>query len=50
VWGLAAAGEDGVANVLDILRRELDLAMALAGCRSVGDIGPGLVRPAELAL
>jgi 4-hydroxymandelate oxidase len=45
VWGLAAAGEDGVANVLDILRRELDLAMALSGCRSVADIGPHLVRP-----
>jgi 4-hydroxymandelate oxidase len=47
VWGLAAAGEDGVVNVLEILRRELDLAMALSGCRSVADIGPHLVLRAE---
>jgi isopentenyl diphosphate isomerase/L-lactate dehydrogenase-like FMN-dependent dehydrogenase len=46
VWGLAAGGERGVAGVLKILRQEFDLAMALSGCRSVGDIGPGLVRPA----
>ena len=46
VWGLAAEGEEGVANVLDIFRHELDLAMALAGCRAVADIGPGLVRRA----
>lgn len=45
-WGLAAAGEDGVAEVLEILRHELDLAMALSGCRSVGEIVRGLIRPA----
>jgi isopentenyl diphosphate isomerase/L-lactate dehydrogenase-like FMN-dependent dehydrogenase len=46
VWGLAAAGADGVADVLDILREEFDRAMALAGCRSVSDIGRWLVQPA----
>jgi 4-hydroxymandelate oxidase len=46
-WGLAAAGEEGVANVLAIIREEFDLAMALAGCRTVSDISPGLVRRAE---
>lgn len=45
-WGLAAAGEDGVAEVLEILRHEFDLAMALSGCRSVGGIVRGLIRPA----
>jgi 4-hydroxymandelate oxidase len=45
-WGLAVAGEDGVANVLEILREEFDLAMALTGCRSVAEVGRGLVRPA----
>ncbi|HEX6399267.1 MAG TPA: alpha-hydroxy acid oxidase [Actinomycetota bacterium] len=45
-WGLAAAGEDGVANVLEILREEFDRAMALTGCRSVAEVGRGLVRPA----
>ena len=43
VWGLAAAGANGVANVLEILRDEFDLAMALAGCRSVREIGRDLV-------
>jgi 4-hydroxymandelate oxidase len=46
VWGLAAAGEEGAANVLEILRRELDVALALAGCRSVADAGRHLIRPA----
>jgi isopentenyl diphosphate isomerase/L-lactate dehydrogenase-like FMN-dependent dehydrogenase len=46
VWGLAAAGEEGVARVLKILRDEFDLAMALSGCRSVSEILPSLVRPA----
>jgi 4-hydroxymandelate oxidase len=45
-WGLAAAGEEGVGNVLAILREEFDLAMALTGCRSVDDIGSDLVRRA----
>jgi 4-hydroxymandelate oxidase len=47
VWALAAAGEDGVAHVLEIIRQEFDLAMALAGCRSVSDIGRGIVGPAR---
>jgi 4-hydroxymandelate oxidase len=37
-WGLAAAGEQGVANVLAILRNEFENAMALAGVKRVGDI------------
>jgi 4-hydroxymandelate oxidase len=43
VWGLAAEGEDGVVGVLEILRVELENAMALTGCASVADIGPELV-------
>jgi 4-hydroxymandelate oxidase len=43
LWGLAVAGEAGVTNVLDILRTELDLAFALAGCRSVQDVGRDLL-------
>jgi 4-hydroxymandelate oxidase len=38
LWGLAAGGRPGVAAALEILRRELDLAMALCGCASVGSI------------
>jgi 4-hydroxymandelate oxidase len=43
LWGLAADGERGVARVLEILRFELDLAMALCGCATVNDIGRDLV-------
>ena len=40
VYGLAIAGEAGVKEVLDNLRAELDLTMALAGCGSLADVGP----------
>jgi 4-hydroxymandelate oxidase len=43
LWGLAVAGEDGVTRVLELLRAELDLALALCGCRSPGDLSPDLV-------
>jgi 4-hydroxymandelate oxidase len=43
LWGLTLAGESGVAAVLEHLRGEIDLAMALAGCRSVNDIDAALV-------
>jgi 4-hydroxymandelate oxidase len=43
LWGLAAAGEEGVARVLEIFRQELTLAMALCGCPEVGAIGRSLV-------
>ena len=45
VWGLVVDGEDGVRDVLSLLRDELDLAMALAGCRSIDDISFDLLRP-----
>ncbi len=45
LWGLAVAGEQGVADMLDILHREFDLAMALTGCRSVSEITADLVHP-----
>ncbi len=38
LWGLAADGEGGVSIVLDMLRHEFDVAMAIAGCRDVGAI------------
>jgi 4-hydroxymandelate oxidase len=46
VWGLAVAGESGVADVLAILRSEFENTMALCGCRTVAEITPALVRPA----
>ncbi len=38
IWGLAVDGESGAGRVLQILRDELDEAMALCGCRSIADI------------
>jgi 4-hydroxymandelate oxidase len=45
LWGLAAAGRAGVAAALGVLRRELDLAMALCGCPDVASITRDLVHP-----
>src|SRR5579875_220816 len=48
LWGLAVAGEQGVRDVLSLLRAELDCAMALCGCNSVGGIDRGVLwRPAD---
>jgi 4-hydroxymandelate oxidase len=46
VYGLAVNGAYGVAHVLRLLRDELEVAMALSGCRTLADIGPHLVMPA----
>ena len=43
LWGLAAAGEAGVSRVLALLRAELELAMALAGCPEVAAIKRSIV-------
>ena len=43
LWGLAADGSNGVRRVLEMLRDEFSLAMALAGCRSIAEITPDLV-------
>lgn len=43
LWGLAAEGETGVRRVLEMFRAELELAMALAGCPTVGAIARSLV-------
>ncbi|MBN9109353.1 MAG: alpha-hydroxy-acid oxidizing protein [Pseudonocardia sp.] len=43
LYGLAAGGRHGVARALDILRAELDKAMALVGAPTVDDIDASLV-------
>jgi 4-hydroxymandelate oxidase len=43
LWGLALEGSAGAAAVLEFLRREFDLAMALTGCPDVGSITPDLI-------
>ena len=57
LWGLAVGGETGVSRVLRLLRDDLLLSMALAGCPRVDGIdrglvtsgGPGWLRCAERA-
>jgi L-lactate dehydrogenase (cytochrome) len=39
LYGLGAAGQAGVAKAIDIIRRELDVSMALTGTRRVSEIG-----------
>lgn len=46
LWGLAVGGQGGVEQVLDLLREELDLAMALCGCPRLEDITRDLLHPA----
>ncbi|MEV0134182.1 alpha-hydroxy acid oxidase [Dactylosporangium sp. NPDC050688] len=43
LWGLAAAGSDGVRQVLELLREDLDRALALAGVRRPADLTGDLV-------
>lgn len=43
VYGLAAAGPLGVAHVIRLVRDELEVAMALTGCRTLADITPGVI-------
>ncbi|MGE9267375.1 MAG: alpha-hydroxy acid oxidase [Verrucomicrobiales bacterium] len=43
--GLAAAGALGVAHVLKLLRTELEMTMALAGCPDLASAHPDFLRP-----
>jgi 4-hydroxymandelate oxidase len=45
LWGLGVGGQAGVERVFQLLRDELDLAMALCGCRSIADVTRDLVEP-----
>jgi 4-hydroxymandelate oxidase len=44
LWGLASSGEAGVRRVLEMLREEFDLAMALSGCPTLSSITRDRVR------
>jgi isopentenyl diphosphate isomerase/L-lactate dehydrogenase-like FMN-dependent dehydrogenase len=43
LWGLAVDGEAGARHVLDLLRHELELDMALAGRPTLASIDSSLV-------
>jgi len=49
LWALAVGGEDGVVLLLERMRLELLNALALTGCRTVGDAGRDLVQWVEAA-
>ncbi len=44
IWGLAVGGEAGARAVLDLLRAEFDVALALAGVPSASGLGPESVQ------
>jgi L-lactate dehydrogenase (cytochrome) len=44
VYGLAAKGEAGVVEALEVIRRELDVTMALTGLRDVRQASPAILR------
>ena len=43
VYALAAAGEAGVAQLLEMIRRELAVAMALTGTQNLKQADPSLL-------
>jgi L-lactate dehydrogenase (cytochrome) len=43
VWGLAIAGQDGVAHMLELLRTEMERSMKMMGCTSVAELDPSWV-------
>ena len=49
LWGLAAGGEGGALRVLELLREELELTLALCGCRTPAELGPSHLLRAPVA-
>ena len=49
LWGLAAGGEQGALRVLELLRDELELALALCGCAAPAELVRAHVRRAPAA-
>ena len=45
VYGLAAKGQKGVEGVVDLIKKEIKVAMALTGCRTIADINRNTVEP-----
>jgi len=43
LYGLGAMGKDGVTLALDIIRKELDVTMALCGKRDINDIDNSII-------
>ena len=45
-WSLGAMGEEGVSLALEIIRKELDVTMALCGLKDVKEASPAILRTA----
>lgn len=45
VYALATAGQAGVAQLLDLIEKEMRVAMVLTGSRTIADIGPHTLVP-----
>ena len=43
VWGLGAYGEAGVTKTIEIIKKELDVSMALTGVSTIAEIGPNVL-------
>ena len=43
LWGLALGGESGVRKILETVKKELRLSMALMGCPSIEHLARGMV-------
>ncbi|XP_043927426.1 hydroxyacid oxidase 2-like [Protopterus annectens] len=48
LWGLTYKGEEGLREVLKMLRDEFHLSMALAGCRNISEINKSLIHLSKL--
>jgi 4-hydroxymandelate oxidase len=50
IYALSVAGALGVAHMIQLLREELEVCMALAGCATIGEIGRGALVAAGLPI
>ncbi|KAK1133053.1 hypothetical protein K0M31_014416 [Melipona bicolor] len=44
LWGLSRNGENGARAVLEVFRKEIDLAFALTGCATVDDVARDMIQ------
>ncbi|CAH0557317.1 unnamed protein product [Brassicogethes aeneus] len=43
LWGLTQGGQEGVENILKIIKNEFEHTMAISGCATIADIEPNMV-------
>jgi L-lactate dehydrogenase (cytochrome) len=45
VWAMSARGEDGVISLLEVMRKEIEMSMALMGVTRIDQISPDQIEP-----